>query len=303
MPSVAVKPAAVSSSVSPAERPDILARIAPGNLFQPATVLWRVYEIEAVLRHVSFQGRILDLGCGDGTLSSVIFRGKESSGLIGLEVDPGDAEIARRSGIYAGVHCAPGDTIPEPDQAFDMVFSNSVLEHIPKIEPVLAEVGRVVRAGGRFVFTVPSEEFHACLSGKGPLPFLWKMRGQSVEESIDRRLQHHRYWSPEEWIQALRPLGFSTFAVHRYLPEPVVRAWERISNLTGGLAFELFGRNTPTRGLQRRLSLGKLDSHTPASMTRAILRSLLARHLSEPTAVEGQRSGGLLIDAVKQSVA
>jgi SAM-dependent methyltransferase len=303
MPSVAVKPAAVSSSVSPAERPDILARIAPGNLFQPATVLWRVYEIEAVLRHVWFQGRILDLGCGDGTLSSVIFRGKESSGLIGLEVDPGDAEIARRSGIYAGVHCAPGDTIPEPDQAFDMVFSNSVLEHIPKIEPVLAEVGRVVRAGGRFVFTVPSEQFHACLSGKGPLPFLWKMRGQSVEESIDRRLQHHRYWSPEEWIQALRPLGFSTFAVHRYLPEPVVRAWEKISNLTGGLAFELFGRNTATRGLQRRLSLGKLDSHTPPSMTRAILRSLLARHLSEPTAVEGQRSGGLLIDAVKQSVA
>ncbi len=303
MPGMAVKPEAVSSSVLSAERPDILERIAPGNLFQPATVLWRVYEIEAVLRHVSFSGRILDLGCGDGTLSSVIFRGEGSSTLIGLEVDPADAEIARRSGIYAAVHCAPGDSIPEPDQAFDIVFSNSVLEHIPKIEPVLGEVGRVVRAGGRFVFTVPSEEFHSCLSGKGPLPFLWRMRGQSVEESIDRRLQHHRYWSPDEWIRALRPLGFSTFAVHRYLPEPVVRAWETISNLTGGLAFELFGRNTQTRGLQRRLSLGKLDSHTPPGMSRAILRTLLAKHLSQPTEVEGQRSGGLLITATKQSMA
>jgi SAM-dependent methyltransferase len=299
----AVKPAAVSQSLSPAERPDILERIAPGNLFQPATVLWRVYEIEAVLRHVAFDGRILDLGCGDGTLSSAIFRGQKSCTLVGLEPDPTDAEAARRSGIYTAVHCAPGDSIPEPDGAFDMVFSNSVLEHIPTIEPVLAEVGRVLRAGGRFVFTVPSEEFHACLSGKGPLPLLWRMRGQSVEESIDRRLQHHRYWSPEKWGQALKPLGFSTFLVNRYLPAPVVQAWERLSNMTGGLAFELFGRKTQTRGLQRRLSLGRLDARTPPGMTRAILRSLLAKHLSQPMQVEGQLSGGLLLTAVKPSMA
>ncbi len=298
----AVKSTAVSQSLSPARRPDILERIAPGNLFQPATVLWRVYEIEAVLQHAAFEGRILDLGCGDGTLSGVIFRGSQTCTLVGLEPDATDAEAARRSGIYAAVHCAPGNSIPEPDGAFDVVFSNSVLEHIPEIEPVLAEVARVTRPGGRFIFTVPSEQFHACLSGSGPLSFLWRMRGQSVEESIDRRLQHHRYWSPEEWMQALRPLGFSTFAVKRYLPAAVVQAWERISNMTGGLVFELFGRKSETRGLQRRLSLASLDSHAPPGMSRAILRSLLSKHLDQPMPVDGL-SGGLLITAVKASVA
>lgn len=282
-----------------AERRDILRRIAPGNLFQPATVLWRIFEIEAVLRHVDFGGRVLDLGCGDGTLSAVIFGGDRHCTLLGLEPDPIDAEAAQLSGIYATVHCAPGDAIPEPDQSLDLVFSNSVLEHIPHLEPVLAEVGRVTRPGGRFVFTVPSEQFHACLSGKGLLPLLWKMRGRSIEQSIDQRLQHHRYWSPEEWVQALRPLGFSTFAIHRYLPAPAVEAWERLSNLTGGLAFELFGGKTQTRRLQRRLGLGLLDSATPAGLTRAILRALLSKHLAESQDAPGQRSGGLLVIAAR----
>ncbi len=286
-----------------AERSDILRRIAPGNLFQPATVLWRIFEIEAVLRHVDFDGRVLDLGCGDGTLSAVIFGGRRRCTLLGLEPDPIDAEAARGSGIYASVHCAPGDSIPEPDQSVDLVFSNSVLEHIPDLEPVLAEVARVTRPGGRFVFTVPSEQFHACLSGKGLLPLLWKMRGRSIEQSIDQRLQHHRYWSPDEWIRALRPLGFSSFAIHRYLPAAAVEAWERLSNLTGGLAFELFGGKTQTRRLQRRLGLGLLDSGTPAGLTRAILGALLSKHLAESQGAPGQGSGGLLVIAARPAAA
>jgi SAM-dependent methyltransferase len=298
----AVKPTAVSHPLPPAERAEILERIAPGNLFQPATVLWRVYEIEAVLQNVAFAGRILDLGCGDGTLSSVIFRRSSSCTLVGLEPDGTDAQAARRRDLYATVHWASGDSIPEPDGSFDMVFSNSVLEHIPKIEPVLREVGRVLRKDGCFVLTVPSEKFHACLSGLGPLPFLWRMRGQSVEECIDRRLQHHRYWSPEQWSEALRPLGFSAFQIHRYLPAQVVQAWEQLSNMTGGLLFELLGRRAETRRLQRRLSLAALESRTPPGVARAILRWVLAKHLAAPMEVDGQLSGGLLLTASKSSL-
>lgn len=284
---------------APAQRGDILRRIAPGNLFQPATVLWRIFEIEAVIRHVDFEGRVLDLGCGDGTLSAVIFGERGGCTLVGLEPDPIDAEAARRSGMYALVHCAAGDAIPEPDRSVDLVFSNSVLEHIPRIEPVLAEAGRITRPGGRFVFTVPSEQFHACLSGKGLLPLFWRMRGRSIEQSIDQRLQHHRYWSPDEWVRALQPLGFSSFAMHRYLPAAAVEAWERLSNLTGGLAFELFGGKTQTRRLQRRLGLGLVDGATPAGLTRAILQALLSKHLAESQNAPEQPSGGLLVIATK----
>jgi len=81
------------------ERLQILRTLAPGNLVQPATALWRVYEIEAVHRHVRFEGRVLDLGCGDGSLSRVVF-GDADAGrtLVGLEPDPTDAESARQGG-------------------------------------------------------------------------------------------------------------------------------------------------------------------------------------------------------------
>jgi hypothetical protein len=71
--------------------------------------------------------------------------------------------------------------------------------------------------------------------------------------------------------------------------------------MTGGLMFELFGRKTETRGLQRRLSLAGLDSHTPPGVARMILRSLLSKHLDQP--MQGQLSGGLLFIANKASVA
>lgn len=44
------------------------------------------------------------------------------------------------------------------DQAFDVVVSNDVFEHVPEIEPALAECARVLRPGGRMLFSIP---FHA----------------------------------------------------------------------------------------------------------------------------------------------
>src|SRR5580700_311515 len=95
-------------------RHEILRSLAPGHLIQPATALWRVYEIEAVRLHAPLAGRVLDLGCGDGSLSRVIFDGaREVSAVVGLEPDAADADDGRRSGVYVAVHCAPGDAIPE----------------------------------------------------------------------------------------------------------------------------------------------------------------------------------------------
>lgn len=284
-------------SPSSSRRVEILERLAPGNLFQPATALWRAYEIEAVVEHVRFRGRVLDVGCGDGTLSSVIFNGSNVE-IIGLELDPGDAELARQSGIYRSVHCAPGAAVPENDASFDIVFSNSVLEHIPDLSPVLAESARVLRSGGELVVTVPSEQFHDCLTHGGPLSLLWKIRGQSPREAIDRRLQHHRYWSPEEWKAALEPLGFKRFDFYRYLPAAALQAWERISNLTGGLLFELFGRKSETRQLQKKLSLGKVDTLIPAQVRAMALTAVLRRSIQSEMR-DNQPSGGLLVIAHK----
>ncbi len=277
-------------------RAALVRDLAPGNLFQPATALWRVYEIEALRQHVRFAGRVLDVGCGDGSLGRVVL-GNGPCEVVGVEPDPGDAADARSSGFYRRVYTATGDRIPEPDRAFDLSFSNSVLEHIPEVEPVLAEVARVLRAGGRFVFTVPSEQFHACLAGAGWLERMLARRDESLADRIDRRLRHYRYWSPEQWRAALASAGLRLVETHRYFPAAAVRAWERISSWTGGIAFELAGRRSETRPLQRGLGLHRLDSLFPAAARTAVLERVLHTHLHAPAEVKEGASGGLLVVA------
>lgn len=48
---------------------------------------------------------------------------------LGLDVDSEETSLASKEGIYSNVYTAPADQIPEPDNSFDFVFSNSVFEH------------------------------------------------------------------------------------------------------------------------------------------------------------------------------
>ena len=51
------------------------------------------------------------------------------------------------------------EEMPFEDSSFDVVFSNCVLEHVEGLDDMLAHVGRVLKPGGQFVFTVPTEDF------------------------------------------------------------------------------------------------------------------------------------------------
>lgn len=275
----------------------IARRLAPGNLFQPATVLWRVFEVEALRRFVRLEGRVLDLGCGDGSVSAAVFDGMPVE-LIGVEPDSADAASAMKSGLYRNVWRTPGDRVPEPDASFDAVFSNSVLEHIPDINPVIAESSRVLRVGGTFVITVPSDTFHETLAQTW-FSTVARRRGLSEAEAIDQRLDHHRYWTIDEWKDSLRASGLVIEVVERYLPQRVMRAWQRLSNVTGGLAYELAGARTPPRAIQRRFGFAALDARVPTGLAEYIVLAALRPSLRMSSQVDGDQSGGLLITATR----
>ena len=283
----------------PLDRRELMRRLAPANVFQPATMLWRVFEIEATQRHATFSGRGVDIGCGDGELARVVFDAYDPRPrLIGIEPDPRDCALAGASGTYEAVHCVGGDAIPVESASVDFVFSNSTLEHIPDLEPVIAEAARVLRTSGEFVFTVPSEQFHACLRGGGFVALLARRRGRAYPALIDQRLAHHRYLGPDEWAVLLRAHGFVHVRSERYFPLAAVRAWESLSNVTGGLAYELFGARRATRQIQHRLGLSR---GTPAQVAAVVARmtELLARRALAANVRPAEPSGGLLIVATR----
>ncbi len=99
---------------------------------------------------------VLDLACGSGHQS--LAWAERGFRLTGLDFDhglllAGRERVRRASAGRLAVRWACGDAtrLPFRDRAFDVVFNNSLLEHVPDWRAVLAETARVLRPGGLFV--------------------------------------------------------------------------------------------------------------------------------------------------------
>ncbi len=104
---------------------------------------------------------VLDLGCGNGD-SVDLFRGLDATASwVGLDVHD-SAEVLARTRTDAEFATFDGEHIPFDDATFDLVFCLQVLEHVPRPEPLMAEVARVLRPGGYLVGSASQlEPFHS----------------------------------------------------------------------------------------------------------------------------------------------
>ena len=149
---------------------------------------------------------VLDIGCGDGHFTKMAFDHP-----IQVGIDPwwGPLNKAVKSGSYALPLQAMGDDLPFPDNCFSSAFSNSVLEHIPDIQPVLEEVGRVLRPNAPFVITVPSHYFTEYLGGA---EFFTRLGLEGMADSyrnLFNRISRHAHTDPPEvWAERLALAGF-----------------------------------------------------------------------------------------------
>jgi SAM-dependent methyltransferase len=83
--------------------------------------------------------RLLDLGCGTGGYAKAL--GERGHDVLGLEVNPGYARVARELGVRVEVY--DGGALPLDDGAFDTVMLLEVLEHVERPAELLAEARRV----------------------------------------------------------------------------------------------------------------------------------------------------------------
>jgi ubiquinone/menaquinone biosynthesis C-methylase UbiE len=290
---------------------EILRRLAFGNIFQPATLFWRLFEIEALIRKTQMRGRVLDLGCGDGRVSSTIFscarhvHNKEGPDtLIGIDPDAEDSAIARESGIYQKVHTCSAAAIPENDGSFDFCLANSVIEHISDIDKVLKEVSRVLKPKGKFIFTVPSTGFDALM--KASRFWAEKFSGGDLEEysrMIDARLAHYHYFDHNKAEAMLKDAGLEIIQEEHYFPESAARIWESISNHTAGYLYRLFGSNLKPHAIQKKTGLLRLQYAIPGSVQTTILSSFLKPKLKRvlKDGKDDRVYGGYLVVAKKFS--
>ncbi|MBV2150530.1 MULTISPECIES: class I SAM-dependent methyltransferase [unclassified Sphingobium] len=252
---------------------DLLAEFVARYPAQPATAFWRGIEIEQLARIFDSAGVGLDLGCGDGILTDILFkRIGMTPNLIGVDIDPLETEAAASYAFYDRIHTCAAQAIPEPDASIDYVISNSVLEHIPDLEGVIAEVGRVLKPGGRFYFTVPAPGFHQNLRGS-IVPGISRER---YLDDLDKRLAHFHYLSALDWHDMAGRHGLAVDNASGYLDQTETRRWENLSRVTGGLLHSLsFGRSRPIE-IQRALKIRDLQNRMalPASLASGIAKMI-----------------------------
>ena len=99
--------------------------------------------------------RVLEVGCGHGGGASYLVRTLHPASYTGLDLNPNGIAFCRKRHNLAGLDFVHGDAenLPFPDQSFDAVVNVESSAAYPHFSRFLAEVVRVLRPGGHFLYT------------------------------------------------------------------------------------------------------------------------------------------------------
>jgi 2-polyprenyl-3-methyl-5-hydroxy-6-metoxy-1,4-benzoquinol methylase len=122
------------------------------NLSVPEFVHRRLDEIVAGFDSYRQNNRLLDVGCGAGTMLQAANRSGWS--VEGLEVSPPAVAYLKELGF--NVRRAFLEEAEYPDNHFDVVTACGVMEHVPDVAAFTAEIARILRPGGLFYATTPN---------------------------------------------------------------------------------------------------------------------------------------------------
>ncbi len=250
---------------------------------------------------------VLDVGCGDGHFAQMAF---DQPLQVGIDPWWGPLNKAVKSGMYELPMQAMGDDLPFPDKCFASAFSNSVLEHIPDIQPVLNEVGRVMKPDAPFVITVPSHLFSEYLAGAEFFERFGLNGAAGSYRKLFNHISRHAHTDPPEvWAERLALAGFqierwqyyfSRKALHTLelghaqgVPSAVLHAltghwiigpWESNLKWTERWVRPYYEEEFPVEGayiffLARKASDGPLTAAMPAARPFSLVELNDKRHL------------------------
>ncbi|MBV8363507.1 MAG: class I SAM-dependent methyltransferase [Candidatus Eremiobacteraeota bacterium] len=184
---------------------------------------------------------LCDLGCGDGRLTQEVAEAVGAASVVVVETHPPNVESVRARGFAVDRSDLNGP-LSLPSDAFDVVISNQVIEHLYETDVFLEELFRITKPGGTAVvstenaaswhnvaslvigwqpFSLTNITFKAGGVGN-PLAFF------SGQEGAVFAMQHHRILALRALLELLTLHGFEVAAVRGagYYPLPA-----RIGNI------------------------------------------------------------------------
>lgn len=231
---------------------------------------WRAWEY-AAYQHYQLDGRILDLGCGDGRYFRLIW--PHATNVVGVDMSPEVAELGLQSGVYSKVHVAPAHQIPEPSASFDHVFANCSLEHMDHLDAVLTEIHRCLKPGGTLLCSVVTDRFVQW----SLLPNLVAIAGfENAAKTLQKDfLDYHHLANPlsaEEWVNRFSRAGLVPEQHFAILPkynsgifllmDSLWHVKRAVGGEMGDVIFPFLSPNAKFPGAFRKVFAGLLEMET-----------------------------------------
>lgn len=153
-------------------------------------------------------GHLLDLGCGEGALLS-------SLAVKGVGADLNFRRLVHARDKALAVCHADGLQLPFADDTFSTVVSMEVLEHVPDMKAMMAEVHRVLKPGGCWIISVPGVTLRSWYEmHKDQRPYYCDADEHYREFTpVPIRGLDHKFMSTDELETLCRKSGFNT--LHR----------------------------------------------------------------------------------------
>ena len=147
------------------------------------------HYVELVSRYAPPGSKVLDLGCGNGISARLL--NQAAFDVVGTDISPLFLKEAR-SWENPRLRYQVCDVLELPfeNDAFDVICSNELIEHLPDVETALTEMMRVVCKGGKIVLSgpnlcsplIPLLDWIGLMSGKSGRPVWGETKRQALRQ-------------------------------------------------------------------------------------------------------------------------